>query len=54
MRNFSQFKGGGGAWPKWPNGKYAYAHKDSLQSTYVSPQLSIDRLAAVGHMCSGG
>jgi len=22
MQNFSQFKGG--AWPKWPNGKYAY------------------------------
>jgi len=26
MRNFSQFKGGG-AWPKWPNGKYAYGPK---------------------------
>jgi len=21
---FLQFKGGGGAWPKWPNGKYAH------------------------------
>jgi len=27
MRDFSQFKRGE-AWPKWPNGKYAYDRDD--------------------------
>ena len=25
MPDFLAVQGGGGAWPKWPNGKYAYA-----------------------------
>jgi len=46
MQNFSQFKGG--AWPKWPNGKYAYDRVDTeplsfskLNTTQIGTFLSL-------------